>query len=190
MAAVAYTFTQPLGLDPTGKPIIECRYFVTDPAIEGAATALSVVVVLDPRDPTNWDSLIESAVIADALAQPTPYVVAPELSYTPVYSDSLNKDSYSYSAPTTGFTFTINNNVEGLLLNPAGLLASGQINMPSNPANGRVVKISSSQPITALTMGLSAGQLFAGGSALTTMVANQAVAYIYRAPLKTWFRWV
>lgn len=190
MAAVAYSFPQPLGLDPTGAPIVECRYFVTDPAIEGSARALSVVVILDPADPYAWDAVIENAIIDDALAQPTPFVVSAARCLTPVYSESLLKDAISYAAPATGFTLSIGNSFEGILLNPAGPLASGTLNMPTSPQNGRVVKISSSQPITALTLGLSAGQLFAASAAITTMVANQSIAYIWRAPLKTWFRWV
>jgi hypothetical protein len=191
MAAITYSFTQPIGLDPYGAPIVECRYFVTDPQIPYSAKALSAVVVLNPADPFSWDSAIENAIIADAAAQqPTPFIVSAARCLTPVYSESLLKDTIAYAAPVEGFAISIGNSVEGILLNPAGPLGAGTLTLPGNPQNGRVVKIASSQAVISLTLSLGSGQLFAVGAAVTTLAANEAIAYIWRGQQNTWFRWI
>jgi hypothetical protein len=195
MAAIAYAFTQPLGMDSTGHPIIEARYFITDPAQQNMGTgydakSLSVVVVFDPLNPFGWDQAIEDAIIANSAAQVPPWTVAAVRCLTPVYSDALLKDSHNYAEPVSGFSLAIGNNVEGILLNPAAVLATGTVTMPGNPQNGRVVKIASTNAITALTLAVTGIQVFAPGAALTTLAANSSAAYIYRTPLNTWMRWV
>lgn len=89
--------------------------------------------------------------------------------------------SYSYQTPSTGFAITIGNTVGRLLLDPAGTLATGTITMPATPLDGQVVKIASTQAITALTLSPNTGQtiptplmtLIAGGSAEYTYVLSQ-----------------
>lgn len=60
--------------------------------------------------------------------------------------------SYSLQSPTTGFSITIADGVQTLQLTPAGLLASGTIEMPSNPIDGQTVRIATTQTIQALTL--------------------------------------
>jgi hypothetical protein len=193
MAAVTYSFPQILGMTFDGSPQVEVKYFITDPAQQGNgsghdARTLAVVVTLDPLDPFGWDAAIENAIIADAAAQPQPFTVTAARCLTPVYSDSLLKESHSFQVPTEGFSITIGNNVRTLLLNPAGTLLAGTITMPGNPQNGRSVKLASSQLINALTLSPNAGQSFAAGAAITTLTANGFAEYTYRGANNTWFR--
>ena len=196
MAAVTYCFPQPLGVTQFGQPIVECRYFIADPALQGDgsghdAKGLSVVVNLDPLDPFGWDAAIENAIIADAAAQQppsAPYTVTSFRCLTPVYSDALLKESHTFLQPVTGFSHTMSNNVRYLLINPAGTLLTGTITMPGSPQNGRTVKICSSQTITALSHLPNAGQSMIAGAALTTLVANGFAEFIYRGSINTWFR--
>jgi hypothetical protein len=193
MAAVAYAFPFPLGLDVFGKPQVEVKYFITDPALQGDgsghdARIISLVVTLDPLDPFGWDAAIEDAIIADAAAQPQPFTVSAFRCLTMVYSDSLLKESHLFQQPATGFDITIGNNVRTLLLNPAGTLATGTITMPGNPQNGRSVKIASSQTITLLSLNPNTGQSFAAGAAITTLLANGFAEYTYRGANNTWYR--
>ena len=191
MAAVTYNFPQPLGVTPSGQPIVECRYFVADPATQGNgqnAIGLSVVVNLDPLDPFGWDKVIEDAIIADAAAQPQPFTVTAARCLTPVYSDALLKESHTYNVPAEGFSLTIGNNVRELLLDPAGALAAGTIVMPGNPQNGRHVRIASTQAIAALTLSPNSGQSFATGAAITAILANGFAEYAFRGSVNKWIR--
>jgi hypothetical protein len=192
MAAVAYAFNSPLDMD-LGSPRLEVHYILTDPALHGDgsghdARIAVLVVTLDPLDPFGWDAAIESAIIADAAAQPQPFTVSAFRCLTPVYSDSLLKRSHMYQQPATGFNITIGNNFRGIQLDPAGTLATGTLTMPPAPQNGRTVTISSSQTITALTLSPNAGQSFAVGAAIATLLANGFAEYMFHAANNTWYR--
>lgn len=93
--------------------------------------------------------------------------------------------SYSLQTPITGFSITIPNNCGGLILNPAGTLATGTITMPSTPTDGLIVRISSTQTITALTLNANAGQTIRVVPA--TLASGKGVAFQYTAGAATWY---
>lgn len=92
---------------------------------------------------------------------------------------------YSYQVPVTGFAITIPSGVEALILNPAGALATGALTLPSSPLDGQSVRISSSQAVTALTVGAGAATV---NNSPTAMTAATPFGFIYVASAATWFR--
>jgi hypothetical protein len=92
---------------------------------------------------------------------------------------------YSYQTPLTGFSIQVANGITSLLLDPLGTLASGSITFPSTPIDGQMLRIASSQIITALTISAPAGQTILG--AITTIAANGYATWQYAASVKKWF---
>jgi hypothetical protein len=98
----------------------------------------------------------------------------------------LAHQTYSLQAPTTGFTITIGNNIPGLLLNPAGTLATGTITMPATPIDGQIVRVSTSQTVSTLTVSANSGQSILG--APTTITSSSPFSYQYNLSGTTWYR--
>ena len=98
--------------------------------------------------------------------------------------------SYSYQTPATGFTITIGNGVYTLILDPAGALLTGTITMPSAPGDGQVVRMTSTQNISALTVSPNTGQSIKNAPTAFTvsLTGDQGYEFIYRAANTTWYR--
>lgn len=100
-----------------------------------------------------------------------------------------NADSFCrrfrYEVPLTGFSITLDNNPV-LVINPAGTLATGTVVFPTNPDDGQVIKLISTQTQTALT--LTAGTNDTIANAVTALTALTAVEYSYRLANRTWYR--
>lgn len=94
--------------------------------------------------------------------------------------------STTYSTPTTGFSTGISDNLSTHIFTPAGTLATGTITMPATPRDGQIVRISSTQTITTLTVNASGGGTIL--NAPTTLVAGIGFGYIYRTSTTTWYR--
>lgn len=95
-----------------------------------------------------------------------------------------------YAGPTsTGFSVAINNSSASvwLVLTPSGTLAAGTITLPNvaNCVESQEVLVSSSQTVTALTIGLN-GALAVG--APTTIAAGGFFRLRFEPILKTWYR--
>lgn len=91
----------------------------------------------------------------------------------------------SFQAPTTGFTITIADGIKSLVLDPAGTLATGTINLPANPVDGQEMEISCSQIITALTVAAAGKTL---KSPPTALALGGGFGYRYRASNTSWYR--
>lgn len=115
---------------------------------------------------------------------------------TTAYVDGANRSSvYSLQTPTTGFSITIGANVQYLVLNPAGTLATGTITMPASPVDGFVVTVSSSKVITALTVSPNTGQTLQNAPTTLQLLVNTpgaisgySFSYIYSTSTTTWYR--
>ena len=94
--------------------------------------------------------------------------------------------AYTYNAPTTGFSLTIANGIERLVLDPAGTLATGTVTMPSTPADGEEVGISTTQVITALTVSGNTGQTMA--DTVTTLGVGGCVTFKWVSGQSKWYR--
>ena len=95
-------------------------------------------------------------------------------------------ETIEYQSPATGFNLTIGNTTNVFQLEPAGTLAAGTVAMPAKPFDNQIVRIASTQVITALTHNANAGQTLKG--ALTTIAANGFASYAFRAANNTWYR--
>ncbi len=98
---------------------------------------------------------------------------------------ALADQSYSKQVPTTGFSITVGNGVGSLLLDPAGTLATGTITTPAAPVDGHILRLATTQTITALTLAANAGQTVSG--AVSTLTAAAPATYQYVLSLTKWF---
>jgi hypothetical protein len=98
----------------------------------------------------------------------------------------IQASPYTKTVPVTGFSATIGNGINFLILTPAGTLATGTVIMPASPQDGQEVAISSSQAITTLTINGNTGQTVAG--APTTFAANGFCRFKYVLATTTWYR--
>jgi len=100
--------------------------------------------------------------------------------------DSIPQIVYTESAPTAGFSITIPNSIGAYIIKPAGTLATGTFIMPSTPYDGQILRVSSSQIVTTLTVNANAGQTIFG--APTTISSTVPFGYIYRLADTSWYR--
>jgi hypothetical protein len=94
--------------------------------------------------------------------------------------------------PTTGFSINWSavgtRPVRVLILDPAGTLATGTVNLPTTspaPSDGEIYTLASTQTVTALTLGSGAHSL---SGAITTIAANGFASYVYNATNDTYYR--
>lgn len=99
----------------------------------------------------------------------------------------ISETGYSLQVPVNAFSITIANGIRRLILNPAGVLATGTITMPANPTDGQIVSISSTQTITALTLSPNASQTISNAATTLTSGPLGAVQYIYVIGSTNWF---
>lgn len=94
--------------------------------------------------------------------------------------------SFDLQTPSSGFSITLADRKGVLILDPAGTLATGTITMPLKPNNGQIVRVSSSQIVTSLTVSPNTSQSIK--NAPTTIVAGGSFAYIFVTSGTTWYK--
>lgn len=102
-------------------------------------------------------------------------------------SPSLSVNLY---VPGTGFNIQAPTPVsqqQWILLQPAGLLASGTVTLPLNTLtpDGTEILITSTQTITAFSIGLNSATAIYG--AVTTLTAGAAVRFRFYQPTNSWY---
>ena len=105
---------------------------------------------------------------------------APLLTKSPVL-----EQSYGYSAPTTGQTAQLPNNISDWTFLPAGTLASLTVSLPTAPQDGLNITVSTTQTITALTVNAASGTVF---NPPTTLTAGQTFEYKFIGGVNIWIR--
>lgn len=90
-----------------------------------------------------------------------------------------------YAAPTVGQTVAIDGLTDVMLIEPAGLLASLTVNMPTNIPNGKRITIASTQVVTTLTLGGAGNTIL---NAITAFAAAVPVEYTFRAANSSWYK--
>lgn len=95
--------------------------------------------------------------------------------------------SYTYNTPTTGQTVTIASGTQTAIINPAGTLATLTVTLPTCDAayDGSLVRYSSEQVITALTVNATSGSVSGAPASLAIGAGN---GYICRGTNTTWYR--
>jgi hypothetical protein len=96
-------------------------------------------------------------------------------------------NAYTYLVPSTGFNIAAPSGaqIDTVIIDPAGTLATGTIVMPAAPADGEIFEFQSSQIVTTLTVS-SPGQTTKNAPA--TIAANTTLSWRYRAANLTWYR--
>lgn len=95
-------------------------------------------------------------------------------------------NTFSQQTPNTGFSITVANGVQTLILTPAGTLATGTIITPSAPQNGQELRITSTQIITSLTVTANSGQTILNAPSILT--PGIGYAFKYSATTTTWYK--
>lgn len=98
----------------------------------------------------------------------------------------VDKATYTYNVPVTGFSITITDGTQFLILNPAGNLASGTITLPAGPLDGESLTISCTHNVSSLTLTPGAGQTIANTS--SSLNAGVGISFLYRSANATWYR--
>lgn len=98
----------------------------------------------------------------------------------------VNGFQYNSSA-TSGFTLTVNNNVERLIFDTASALTSGTITLPSANVANSVVTISSTADIANLKVQGSGGTTVSPNANIT-LSAGTGVSYFYHATETKWYK--
>lgn len=132
----------------------------------------------------QWVSTFKGGYRFYTLATPTLVVNIDTLGNL-INLKGIADQSYSLQVPTTGFSITIVDGVVRQILNPAGTLLAGTIVMPSAPIDGQIVKVSTTQTITSLTVSGNSGQSVIATP--TTLVAGGSFSMIYVLIATTWF---
>lgn len=87
-----------------------------------------------------------------------------------------------YAAPTTGQTVAVGSNgCVHLTIDPAGSLLNLTLALPANPSDGDIVRFTSSQAITNLSM--TGGTIV---SAVTSLLLGGKEAYIFNGTSGKW----
>jgi len=96
---------------------------------------------------------------------------------------------YQYSSPTSGFSVTINNNVERLIIDPStnNVLATGTITLPSANVDATLVTVSSTYGITALTVNPNPGTVVKPSGTIT-LANSTTISFFYHSSESTWYR--
>lgn len=94
---------------------------------------------------------------------------------------------YTTPAPTTGSTVTMTSSQNNCALLPTGTLAALTVVLPPPQGDGQIVRISSSQAITSLTITPQAPATTVFNST-ASLAAGQSIAYMYVAGGTSWVR--
>lgn len=96
------------------------------------------------------------------------------------------QSGYYKSIPGAGFTFIFGNSQTFAAFNPAGTIATGTVTLAPNPSDGARECIFTTQTITSLTINANTGQTI--NNAVTTLVANTGVCYLFSLSTLAWDR--
>jgi hypothetical protein len=94
---------------------------------------------------------------------------------------------YQYYAPTTNFTYTVNNNVYRFVLDPTGAITNGNVLLPSANVDATIVSISSTQTVTNFKVTPNLGTTLVP-SANVTLTGGTSVEYFYHAVEAKWYK--
>jgi hypothetical protein len=87
--------------------------------------------------------------------------------------------------PGTGFSISLNNVSQWVCIQPAGTLATGTITLPLSPTDGTEILITTTQQITALTIGLNGAVAIYGEP--STLGAEDKFRLRYLAQTSSWY---
>lgn len=89
------------------------------------------------------------------------------------------------ATPVAAATVAIANTTAGLILEPAGTLATLTITLPTAPRDGQLLFISTIAAITSLTV---SGGTFGANQAPTALAAGESIRFVFQATGSKWFK--
>lgn len=109
---------------------------------------------------------------------------APILSAAPIIDQSITYDSPA----ATGFTVTVPDKKQILLVMPSAAYASGTINLPAKAGvyDGQTLEITCTKAVTAITWGANGAAFVFGGP--TSITAAQTIRFRYFLAVDWWIR--
>lgn len=133
-------------------------------------------------------SLVLKARAADALATAATLTTTSAVFPGSVSHATQEIDlSYTYNQPTTGQTVTLASGTQTAIIDPAGTLAALTVTLPTCDSgyNGSLVRFSSSQAVTVLTVNATSGTVVGGP---TSLALGSGSGYLCRGSSTTWHR--
>lgn len=93
----------------------------------------------------------------------------------------------AYQSVANGFSVTLTDDVDLLILAPSGTVSSGTITLPPRPENGAIVRICWTAHVTGLTIAPNAGQAVSDAAPVTD---GAGIGYAYRSSSgdAAWYR--
>jgi len=101
-------------------------------------------------------------------------------------SHIIDYTEVNIQSPLAGFSISMASTDKILMLNPAGVLATGTIKLPSNPYDGQPVQVSSTKTITSLTLSPAGSETVFNSP--TTLVGGSGFSYFFRSIDNAWYR--
>jgi len=97
--------------------------------------------------------------------------------------------AFTHVVASNAGSTTIADNIWGIILEPAALIATYTVTMPANPIDDQIITVAAgSFAITALTLSPNSGQSFATGAAIATLAASAFATYKYKLSNTTRYR--
>lgn len=140
--------------------------------------AQSDFAIASDSDPTKQLKFDPSGITEDSSIT----ITAPAASGTLA---TLGVEGLQYAAPLTEATVVVAAGTTVLVLEPADTIAALTVTLPAG-ADGKVVTISSTEIVTALTLGATGDDTIV--NAISEFAADGFVKYIYRASSEKWYR--
>ena len=100
------------GVDKQGNFLVECKYQLSDPELQGDgsghdARARAITFALPAGLPGQHHSIIVDGIIADAAAQPAPFVLTGNLISMQKFDGDGTLRNYEIQVVSTGFSHDI-----------------------------------------------------------------------------------
>ena len=102
------------------------------------------------------------------------------------HNGAIRDLSFSKQIPSTGFSIAIPDKCSTVILDPAGSLVAGTLTMPATPGNGQILRVTSTQAVSTLTLSPHGAETIKNAPA--AMVAGVGFGYIYVTANTTWYR--
>jgi len=116
-----------------------------------------------------------------------PHVSPGSFSASPNWQQVLSLVQQNFQAPASGATINLGAGDTDLIIDPAGTIATLTINLYATPFDGQIIRIRTSQTITALTINATGGKAVKGQP--TTFPGNTQPSWsgIFRGTNNTWY---
>src|SRR6516165_1968599 len=172
------------------------------PGLAGATGPPGVPGPLGPTGPAPWTPPVvwgpstsygigppASLVIAggNLYVCVVPHVSGGSFVASPNWQQVLSLVQQNYQAPASGATINLGAGDTDLIIDPAATIATLTINLYATPFDGQIIRIRTSQTITALTINATGGKAVKGQP--TTFPGNTQPSWsgIFRGTNNTWY---